>query len=512
MDNINVFQHNDMLFHKIAQGGEFYEMDDSRKIKLPPTYITNNTVSERVGHLFFQSIIDKAKAFNNYYGKDSMLHMTKYIAFILTQEKLIIVRYEKWLYMYDGYIYTQIEDDTMLLPMIRELCENAAHIWNHFEVTYQISNRILQEIEQMAFNVDYPADIYRYIVFKNGILNLDTMLLEPHRTGLFITNMILADWIEDESCPHFDNIIDTYTQGDYILKNRLLEALGLCLTNRIVKKIICFVGVTNSGKSTLVNYLLGLFNRETTVTMQPNEFEERFAAGRIFGKSICACMDMEAEPLNARATAMLKNISGHDMIGAEFKYSNGSTMFVSRAHTILCSNYAIRSIREDIAFQNRLLIIPFQNSLKEDIIPLEKLMNSLQLETNAIVRKLIMAYLRLKSNNFIFSGTGDYYDSYIPPAGISMTVEECFKEFIESRCIITNSHDDYIFAEDLFHAYQKYASEYRKISFSNMNHFSKCVSIIINVQHNKKRKNRNSNPQSCYYGICFKDGYEISEF
>jgi hypothetical protein len=62
-------------------------------------------------------------------------------------------------------------------------------------------------------------------------------------------------------------------------------------------------------------------------------------------------MDMEATPLNARATATLKNISGHDLINFELKHTNGGHTFVSRAHVILCSNYSVTTQMEDAAFE-----------------------------------------------------------------------------------------------------------------------------------------------------------------
>ena len=58
-----------------------------------------------------------------------------------------------------------------------------------------------------------PLDISSYIVMNNGILNLSTNLLEPFLPGRFITNMVVVDWNPyADSCPVFDNIINTYTQ------------------------------------------------------------------------------------------------------------------------------------------------------------------------------------------------------------------------------------------------------------------------------------------------------------
>lgn len=476
-------------------------------------YKSNNSVPQKICELFAAKVNTDRERLNNYYGKEAISEIIILIASILTYDLNIIVRHDNRIYIYDGYIYNQCLETRNLLPAIHEFCTIASCIWRNFTVSAGMVRAVLSNVEQMACEKNYPPDIYKYIVFNNGVLNLETGALLPHYTNLFITNMVRADWTNNEiHCPCFDSLINKYTGRDSVLTDRLLEALGLCLTNDIVKKIICFVGVTNSGKSTLVRFLFELLNGGSIVTMQPNEFEERFAISKIYEKSLIACMDMEAKPLNEKATALLKNISGNDVIGAEFKYSNGSTMFVSRAHIILCSNYAIQPIRTDIAFQNRLLIVPFKNSLSEDAIPLELIMKNLQYERNAIVRKLLLSYLRLRNNNYMFSGTGEGYDTYVPPVGILQTAEEGFKEFIKDKCIITGLNDDFLFTEDLHAAYRNYILHHNKTSFSNFDSFSKFASIILNLQRGRKRKERSLNPQAGYFGIRFRDGREMQKY
>lgn len=135
--------------------------------------------------------------------------------------------------------------------------------------------------------------------------------------------------------------------------------------------------MTNSGKTFLLSFLMRLFNNSATVTMQPNDLGRQFAPSMVYGKSLCCCMDMDSAPLNTKATAFLKGISGADMLSAEFKGENGSVPFQSRAHIINASNYDITTKMPDAAFDMRKLVIPFKHRLTDNAEPFEVLMDKL---------------------------------------------------------------------------------------------------------------------------------------
>jgi len=224
--------------------------------KFPNTYVTNNSVSPRTAYIFFMAVQKYRNNVLMYHGNDFYEKTTELISFILTQETNIFVRHDRWLYFYNGKIYEQCPQRNIAIIKIRELRENARPIWHNFSFNINTPEMIMRNIEQTVPELDYPYDISNYVVMNNGILNLNTNLLESFILGRFITNMVVVDWNPDSvSCPIFDNIINTYTQGDNVLAERIFEALGVCLTNDTVKKYICFLGVTNSGKSFLLSLL-----------------------------------------------------------------------------------------------------------------------------------------------------------------------------------------------------------------------------------------------------------------
>lgn len=471
-------------------------------------YISNNSVSFDVSALFFQSVMKYESLVKKFEGeiKDIYEKIINLLANILTQELRIFVRHDRWLYFFNGKHYDRCSSNQEIQCIIRELCELASSVWNIFSCTGRTARDVLKNVSEIAIQVDYPDDISKYIVMNNGVLNLENMKLENFTLERFMTNMVRADWIEnDESCPMFDKIISTYTNNDDILNDRINEVLGVCLTNDYVKKFFCFLGVTNSGKSFLLNFLMRLINNQSSVVMQPNDFGRQFAPSMVYGKSLCCCMDMDSAPLNSKATAFIKGVSGFDILSAEFKGQNGCVPFQSRAHIINASNFDITTKTLDTAFDMRKLVVPFKYRLTDNAEPFEVLMAKLEAEKPAIVRKLINAYIRLKDNNYVFSGTDDWYDTYVPPTAVSISTDKSLQFFFCTYYSISENKNDYVFTEDMYNMYKKFATEKEDVYwFPNYDSFSKAVKNELNLETGRKRKDTQSNPKRCYLGIVLK--------
>ena len=183
------------------------------------------------------------------------------LSLILTQKLHLIVYHDRWLYFFNGKYFEPCPSKKELQCILRELCEAAAYLWKRFSVHDKTVKRLLSHVQQNAVKVDYPPDISKYVVFENGVLNLDTLELEDFTPQKFFTSMIHADWLaENKACPEYEKVINTYTNHETPLNKRINEVLGVCLTNDMVKKLFCFLGVTNSGKTFLLSFLMRLFN------------------------------------------------------------------------------------------------------------------------------------------------------------------------------------------------------------------------------------------------------------
>lgn len=470
-------------------------------------YDSNNSVSIDTLRIFYKCARDLEKIIEEQEGDEKEVeeYIINLLSLILTQKLHLIVYHDRWLYFFNGKYFEPCPSNQELRCILRELCEAAAYLWKRFSVHDKTVKRLLSHVQQNAVKVDYPPDISKYVVFENGVLNLDTLELEDFTPQKFFTSMIHADWLaENKACPEYEKVINTYTNHETPLNKRINEVLGVCLTNDMVKKLFCFLGVTNSGKTFLLSFLMRLFNNSATVTMQPNDLGRQFAPSMVYGKSLCCCMDMDSAPLNTKATAFLKGISGADMLSAEFKGENGNVPFQSRAHIINASNYDITTKMPDAAFDMRKLVIPFKYRLTDNAEPFEVLMDKLEREKAAIVRKLILAYKALKDNHYEFSDSeeGESYDSYVPPTAVSRSTSKSLDFFFTACYVRTENDDDYIFTEDMYADYKEYAlDESYAYCFPNYDAFAKAVRAELQLKSGRKRKESDANPKRCYLGI-----------
>ncbi len=469
-------------------------------------YLTNNSVNPVIAKMFCHELAKHSREIIPLWFQDDKRSFIRCIAIILTHTLRLIVRHQRWIYAYNGKIYQLYDSIKNLEPTLRELSEYIPYYINAFVCSSYFVKMLAAEIEQICPEVEVPDDIGRYIVFNNCILDIFTMKPMNFTPTLFITSMVCVDWNPRAFySPIFDKLIAGYTQGDNILASRLKEVLGVCLTNDIVKSIFCFEGITNSGKSFIVNYITGLLNPESVVSMAPDEFNGNFANVKIYDKSVCMCLDMPSSSLDAKSTSMLKQISGGDMIGAEVKYQNGNVNFRSRAHLVLGSNFDIVPAYGDMAFQARKVIIPFTHRITDENIQPDELKRMLEPEKEAIVNKLIRSYLTLRENNYVFSGTDSWYDRYIPPVVVEMDNRRSISIFISNCCEMTGNDDDFVFSEELYNAYCIYANMTNAYQYSCIESFAKDFKDAgFYVNRKRKRSETNENPRYCYTGIKLK--------
>lgn len=214
-------------------------------------YDSNNSVSIDTLCIFYKCARDLEKIIEEQEGDEKEVeeYIINLLSLILTQKLHLIVYHDRWLYFFNGKYFEPCPSKQELQCILRELCEAAAYLWKRFSVHDKTVKRLLSHVQQNAVKVDYPPDISKYVVFENGVLNLDTLELEDFTPQKFFTSMIHADWLaENKACPEYEKVINTYTNHEMPLNKRINEVLGVCLTNDMVKKLFCFLGVTNSGQ------------------------------------------------------------------------------------------------------------------------------------------------------------------------------------------------------------------------------------------------------------------------
>jgi len=238
----------------------------------------------------------------------------------------------------------------------------------------------------------------RYINLKNGLFNLETMTLEPHRRDFYFTNQLDFEYNEDADAPQFrrflnTSLVDETGATDHQMIQLVQEALAYSMTARTdLKASFWLVGRPDSGKSTLISFIRKFMGSLHT-TIDLNQLREnRFMLANIVGKRVVTFT--EADSNAYIPDALYKTIvGGKDEIFVDVKNKPGVN-FVPEAKFWWGMNKAPRFNDRTGATLNRLRIILFDRSIppEERILDLDA---RLQREAAGVFNWLLYGYHRL---------------------------------------------------------------------------------------------------------------------
>lgn len=148
------------------------------------------------------------------------------------------------------------------------------------------------------------------------------------------------------------------------------QCQGVILSGYAPRRIFAYVGPPGSGKSVSSNLLSKFLKNHTNYGSElcfiksvdsPNRLSKNFGLGDLANKQLCLCGDMAKVGLSNDTCAILKQLSGGDIIRGEQKFKD-SFEFVNKAKILLLSNNPLRGAIDD-ALRDRLVIVPFSSSV-----------------------------------------------------------------------------------------------------------------------------------------------------
>lgn len=185
------------------------------------------------------------------------------------------------------------------------------------------------------------------------------------------------------------------------MREQLLQLIALVILRRPLKHFFVLVGPSNTGKTQFGRFLEELVGHEQTVCVRDiHDFDDRWTAGSLEGKTLALCLDLPNSPLPPRAVGIVKQLVGDDAIKAEKKYKDPYT-YHHKPLLLMAGNHPLRisGIDREIALLNRMVAICFQNPVQERDMR-QALYLDLLNEAPYIVGQAIQSYYRLERNNF----------------------------------------------------------------------------------------------------------------
>ncbi len=205
---------------------------------------------------------------------------------------------------------------------------------------------------------------------KNGVIDLTTGQLLPHDPADFITKLAPVEYDPDATLPEWDAFLSQTLAGKEGLADFLQMAMGYSLTGLTSEEKLFFIyGPAGSGKSTFVEAFKAILG-DYAKTSDFDAFIKHQGSGgprndiaRLNGARYVS--SIEVEQGKALAEALIKTISGGDMVAARFLFAE-SIEFKPSLKLWLVANDAPGVNADDEGMWRRILRVPFDNVVPED--------------------------------------------------------------------------------------------------------------------------------------------------
>jgi putative DNA primase/helicase len=279
-----------------------------------------------------------------------------------------------------------------------------------------------------------PVDLdnsSKYINVQNGLINLDTLTLEPHRKDVFSTTQLPLIYKENAECPRFIDFLKDIFFGEQDMILLTQEVFGYALSPSIdAHKFFCFIGDGANAKSVMAKVLSSLVGEKNISRISLRRFNERFGLASIVDKRLVIATENETK--RGIDSEILKAITAGDPIHIERKFADVFD-YTPALKMFFLMNRPPKFNDNSFALRRRLLIIPFEKCFVDD--PTTKfegkkdihIVDSLLLELPEILAWSLQGWKRLRDNEFQF------------------TMPKKVKEYLEEYLLEFNPFLDYVY-------------------------------------------------------------------
>ncbi len=228
----------------------------------------------------------------------------------------------------------------------------------HF--TIHLMNEILSKIEADTYIESedfFKNDYIQEIPVQNGILNIKTKKLSRFDPKKIFFNKIPINYKPSKTCPnikkHFKEILKNEEDSKV-----MFEIFGFFLyKDYFIEKAIMFVGDGRNGKGKTIDLMKRFLGADNCCSVSLNQLSDGgFRVWDLFGNMANLAGDLSSNAL--KDTAILKQTTGRDLIGADRK--NKSTInFVNYAKHVFACNDLPRVYDFSRGFWERWILFEF---------------------------------------------------------------------------------------------------------------------------------------------------------
>jgi len=336
-----------------------------------------------------------------------------------------------------------------------------------------------------------------YICVKNGMLNINTGILEDHAQDFFASYELGVTYnprSKDKCARFIDFLHETVKTPEVIAQ--VQEFFGYCfLRKNPFAKCLLLLGPGSDGKSTLIGVLREMIGPENCASVSFAEMEDQFLRSSLYQKTVNISTEVGSKAIES---PYFKAITSGDPVNAAFKHKNTFT-FIPYCKQIFAANKMPRVLDNSDGFFRRILPVKFKTQFLEggkntDPFLLEKL-----LEEKSEIFHWALAGLNRLLKNKQFTRCEETNELLMEYKRLNNPVI-CFCQDV---CEI--SANDRASKQDLFSSYEAYCRKGGYRSYSRENFFRELYAAHASLRTCRPRKD---NPTRLPYV----EGLRIKEF
>ena len=301
--------------------------------------------------LFTEHMLDKE--ISDFFGPKGEFYHHKLGAHLIETLHIKKCSTNKKLYFWDEQKKLYINNDDVISGIMTRLCPSIKEFQRAETVKYIES---VLSLDSAHFNAN-PFTV----VFKNGILDIETMELKEMTPDYYENIQINCNFDPDAKSPIADEFFDTASQGDKKIEQLLYEAIGYSMikTNELEKSFV-LLGSGRNGKSTYLELIKKVLGEQNITTLSLKDLALQFRVSSLDNKLASLAGDISNQKIPD--TDLFKNINSGDSVYIEEKHRQGvskklfSTLFFA-------ANKLPPTPDTSFGFFRKLCIIPFIASL-----------------------------------------------------------------------------------------------------------------------------------------------------
>jgi putative DNA primase/helicase len=199
----------------------------------------------------------------------------------------------------------------------------------------------------------------RYILFKNGIYDLEEQKLLPHSPDYVISNQIPWDYNPEAYSEIVDKTLNKLACNDPQIRTLIEECIGYCFY-RDSKLGKCFIltGEKNNGKSTFIFMLNNLLGDDNYSSVDITNFARELDIASLANKLANIKDDITDNYMDGLNVSLFKQVATGNRCRGKFLY-NDPFDFYPYATLIFSANSIPRIKDPTGAVTKRMVIIPF---------------------------------------------------------------------------------------------------------------------------------------------------------